>query len=422
MENTIPSVSNEITYMPVEKIQAAYDANDMGVINGVLSGAIKSGEKPVETTVPEQVATNEPTEQVEEVIDYSIVAKRQEEDIEKAKRYIEEIEKKKKEEIELKDIEKIALLKQIDEERKRREEVEKRIKEMDAQKPKGDSVYSAEEDEELVSDYAKNTRKMIDDLKGQIGQTNTSDPKIHELEARLKKFEQEAERVKVEEDKTRKAKEAEERIFNEVKTFQSKYPELQTKKNFGEVATEFNKFKESLASFAKVTSSEEVDRVLMSYFDENKGKKLREEAAKIGIVAPDEAEKFVHIAELVDMTRGFEYDPILERFVQIKNSVGETVRYRSIEESYKVKNYYNEINNAKKKVAKQISTKLNTIQNSPVTIDNNETRPIENGLSNEQVGEIVRNAELYVTDRNRYELLKRAYAKLRAPAPEYRGK
>jgi hypothetical protein len=266
---------------------------------------------------------------------------------------------------------------------------------------------------------------MVNDLKETIKSLSSGDPRIKVLEEKIQGYEKiEADRKRVEEQEhaERKRKDAEQKIANEVVSLQQQYPELQTKNSFTQIAEDFTRFRNSLVNMLGATSPQDQDRLLMTYFDESRGAQLREEAKKNGVNPPDDYDKFVQIAELIDMTNGIEYDPILERFVQIKNSFGEPVRYRSIEEAYRVKNYNNEIVNAKKKAFKEVKTKIDQINDSPAKLDNRQTAPIDNAITPDQIQVVLNNAESYVRDPAKYELLVKAYQAIGQPPPAPRFK
>jgi hypothetical protein len=300
-----------------------------------------------------------------------------------------------------------------------------------------DSIFD-DEDETLVSSYSKNTRKMIGDIKNQIGNTDTNDPKYKELTDRLGKLEQdEAERKsQADAEEARKAKLREQnkqnkKLFAEIELFQNQrdkntgaylFDDLRTEKRFEEIHEQFSKFKEKLMNYKETSSPKEQDRILMSYFDEERGAALREETERIGIVPPEEVDKYFQIVELIDLMNGVEYDPVLERFIEVKNKLGEKVKYRSLDETYRVKNYYKELNKNRKKVSKQISNKLQQLNNRPVEIGNNETAPIDQGLQPDQIRDVIEHAHLYVKDKKRYDILVRAYNAIGQQPPAYRGR
>jgi hypothetical protein len=318
------------------------------MINRVLTNTVRvKAEEPVEEV--QQPTTVEPAAETpkEPSID-EIIAKEQE----AARARVREVESTYAE-LEMKrKLEHDQLLSQIAQEKKAREEIERKLREAAVTRVASGPENVQEEDEDLASDYAKNTRKMVSELKETISSLATGDPRIQTLEEKIQKYEQmEADRKRVDEQERadRKRKEAEQRISNEVKSLQSKYTELQSENDFIKMSEDFNSFRTALVNAVGATTQADQDRMLMTYFDENRGRELREAVKEQGVVPPKDYDKFIKIAELIDMTNGIEYDPILERFVDIKNANGETVRYRSIEEAYRVKNFNNELINTKRK-------------------------------------------------------------------------
>lgn len=422
-------MSDEVKEMTVDEIQRGYDANDLDIINGVIQGKIKTRKEPsVQTDVPAEKpdlgatqTIETPTETNIEPVenDTSIIVKHYEEEQARLKRLADDLERQKREETERALIKEQEFQKKIEEERKRSKELEDRIRASVPSEPTDKGIL---DDEPFASDFSKKTRELVEQLQSQS--PNKEDVALIKAELQRIKDREAAEDAKRKEEAERRRKEeAEQRLFEDINRLQKSYPELQSRKDFREMTDEFNEFRGKLVNTLGVTNPVEQDKLVMKYLDPEKGAELRRDLETTGIKPPDDVEKFVQLAGLVDMTRGIEYDPVTEKFVEVKNSYGDPVRYRSIEEAYRVKYFYNEINNAKKKVLTQVKNKLDVVQTSAQNrISNSQSAPIEEGLSKEAAGQIIQSAELYVYDKNKYETLKRAYAKLNLAPPEYRGK
>jgi len=428
---TNPTTAKELT---PEEIQAGYDSNDMNIINGVVDGSIQVKHEEAAEVTPEVIPTGEAANSTTLATDppapeedeRSLLIKRAEANEEHLRNYIAQVEQEKKDESSCLASERMALAKVAEDERKKREEVEQRIREMEAAKPieapaAEPSIYT-DDDEDLVSDYSKSTRKMLEEVKGSLSST---DPKYTELNERIKKFEEgEAERLQrdAQAAEERKQREVQKRLYDEVRSFQGANEDYATTEDFETLHQKFNDFTSRLSGFVNAKTPEDKDRALMTYFDETRGEKLRDETEKHGIVPPEDYDKYVEIAKLVDMTKGVEYDSVLRKFVQIKNSFGEPVRYRSIDEAYKVKNFSSLISDTRKEVSRQIRDKSTELNNRPVRIGNDETAPIESGLTSEQLSSVINNAEQYVFDKSNYALLTRAYASIGQEPPAYKGR
>jgi hypothetical protein len=349
-------------------LKSRIDSGDMEAVNAILTNQVRviKEDAPV-VNVDVSVLPDGSNEE--------IVAPKVDPEVENLRRRLEFEQSKKQEELNFIVNEKIEKERLLNEEVRKREELEKRLQELDKLQ-RSTSVETATqttEDEEFASEYAKQTRRELETLKQQM---TAESPVVNQLNERLKKFDElEAERKsqakKAEDD--RKQEEQRKKRLQEITAFAVQHPEFQTKEDFDSVVKEFGSFKNNLAYLNKKFDVDEIDALVMDYFDPNKGAQLREEAAKHGITPPKEAEQFLKTIEVLNFKNGITYDPSLRRFVQDTDEHGNPVHRKSLEEAYLIKNYNSQINAERERAFKTIKNKLDTVQNTPRTLSNSQT-------------------------------------------------
>jgi hypothetical protein len=393
-------------------------------INAILSGNVEIGttEQP-QDNVP--VSTDTPISEVplegtvtEPVIEQPSIDVTE---YERQKKYNEFLEKKAQEEHNRAMFELKRREEELAKERAAKEELEKKLQQLSAikQNEPSNSITTQEEDDEYASEYAKRTRQMVEDLKNRVGDNPVVDElvtKINEIQSDFQQRKQAEAREKAE----REQREKENRVFENIRDFQRRFPELQTSKDIKDIDQEYTNFRKDIAFLINAKESYQVDKAIEDYF---KGGEVRKQADERGIKAIPDFEKYNNIADLIDIKNGIQRDPITGQYVPILDDDGVQVRYRSLDEVYKLKNHENEIINARKQSYHEISKKLETLQNVNVTIKPDKTSPIAGGYTPEQEREILNwKPEVWIRDPDKRRVVEEIYTKHGLELPHYRGR
>lgn len=399
--------------------------HDLEMVNAILSGNVHVGKQNEEGSVEEEptnqdVSETEDTEQ-NEVVEPSVPNQDSIDELERQKKYIEMIEAREAEEREKVLLDLAEKEKAYAKEKEIRENLEKRIQEIENRK-RVSSEFSQEdidEDEEFVSDYTKKTRRMVEDLKSEFG----SNPRIEELSKDLSEIKSELER----ESRERKAlqdkkarEEAMNKTFDTIRSFIKDKDEFKTTKDIKDIDAEYQIFRKDLAFVTKSKSKEELDRYTEEY---KAGGPIKEVADQYGIKAPSDLDVYDKIADLIDFKNGKVYDPVLKSYTQLKDDSGNPVRYRSIDEAYNIKNYYNNLSQTKRSAYKEISKKLSLIENSPTQLSTDDTDSFRSSYTVEQELDIIKSdPKTWINDPDKLKMAKEVYAKRGLELPLYRGR
>jgi len=311
----------------------------------------------------------------------------------------------------------------LEEERKANEELKNRLQmltELQSQQHQApNGTTNDDEDDEYVSDYAKRTRKELEELKAMY---SANDPRIQKFiekadqyEAKIQSELEARERQRAKE----AADEAERKAYGSIREFQRTVPELQTSVDIQEVEKEYFQFRRDLSSATKAKSKEEFDRYMLDYF---KGGEVKKLADGKGITLPKDYDTYQKVVELADMKRGVTYDPTLGKEIPILNDEGRQVTYRSLEEAYRVKNYPDEMNRIRKQVIQDYQNKLNEARSGARTLDNETTVQFTGGLTTDQVKQVLAwKPHEFINDPERRELVKQVYRSQGLDSPKIRG-
>jgi hypothetical protein len=407
MENTAVAM----TEMTEEEIRREmYENNNVDVINGVINGTIKAKVAVPETEeVSEPVVTNEIVEDTVQNTEQEVIPEIDE--LERIRRHNEFL-KQQADEIKRREAEeKKQLVIEREKERKRNEELEQELQRLKENQAKNTSPISptADEDDEYASDYSRRTRQMIEELKQSIGHNATSDPRVSEF---IRKFE--------EKEREEENKRTERKQLDEIERFQSTYSELKTSKPITEIHKEYLSFIEELASAMNLKSNVQVKKAVEDYYKDGETKKI---ADKYGLKGPVDYDKYRIIVDLIDLKRGVEYNPYSGREEPILDDEGNRIRYRSLDEAYRVSNYSDEINRRVIGAHKDIQRKLSEINDAPVLMTATEVSQPE------QVSTIETDRQLISLDPRQYEknpelkkAVNEAYMRLGVEPPKYRGR
>lgn len=252
---------------------------------------------------------------------------------------------------------------------------EAKIKELEKRVP---AILDEDEEEELeyASKITLNTRRMVADLKADLQKlTGTAD--ISNLAAKIQKMENaDLERQKIEE-KERKdtlAKEARNKVFNEVRLLQERAPYFQTKNSIDNLYENYVEFKKNVASVIKVEDTNLINKAVYSAIrgEDESAKNLQKALSLAGVNTLDEGAKYLDILDIIDAKNGVKFNVSSGKYDTITDDFGNPVKLRSLQDAYKLSNYYQEMTSVGKEVARDIQKKLDILQNSAQTLDNSQ--------------------------------------------------
>ena len=455
------SVEQSALVMPEEEIRQKMSEDTTGeFVNKVLSGEVAIGEtspvenpqtdmfnvssvetsgvdeNPTEAVVPEEVISPQ-TEVEEKELTEEERLKLEEErryselrsEIDKRETAIEELNRRYREEREALVQQQGDVNSRLENERKERERLEELVKQLSEEQKRSKSTgVDEEDDDEYASDYSKQNRQMLkelrQDIRKDVEKLSNNDPKNLALEEKLQKierYEQEIERKKAEEE--RKARQ--DKLYSSVESFQNKYEEFKTKKPINQLDAEVRAFKKQVGLAANVNSTNGIEKAVNDYFNgkSNKAEQLRERLNTLGVVPPEDTEKFLKLAHLVDLKNGSELNEVTGELIPIKDSYGNKVRYRSLEEAYRVSHYFDEINRARVEEAKKIQNKLMAREESAITIGNINTSPSTDVITSEdQIRQLINTPpQAYERDPELKRKVAAAYGKLGMTIPKLGG-
>lgn len=444
---------SEISYMPQEEIAAQIKLGNKEVMNKVLANKLIAGE-PVkkegvddvkevvggsdtihngatakETTGQQEVTSGVETgkddkPQVSQEVQEYVVKLQENEEI------IENIKKRRLDEKEqFLNEQKIAQQKlgeyesTVSDLQKRLSDMENSTKEQKVEVKKVEPIVLNESDEDLETApvYSINNRKLIDSLKSDLntalGRSTdiASDPAIKSILGKLNKMEADEKRraENAEAEKTQALqKEVRQQLFNDIRTFQSRNDSFKTGKDPEELASSYKEFRAEVSDFIRSTKPRDVNAAIDSLIhgSSDKDEQLRDRAKKEGVKIPEDINTFMVISEINDLKNGYQYNNITGEFDQITDSMGRQVRHKSLDEAYKLSNYYNKINEARRTAAKDYQKKVDARGESAQILDNTQTADDSDKtkLSNAQIQELLSKPEtLY---RNNPELAKQVRA------------
>ena len=116
--------------------------------------------------------------------------------------------------------------------------------------------------------------------------------------------------------------------------------------------------------------------------------------------------------ELMDAKDGVKFNTSTGNYEPIVDDLGNQVRYRSLEEVYRINNYYDELNKQRQKAYTDVNNKLSAFNSAPVTLTTSQTTSVSERLSEDQIREGI---NIPLTDRNwannpvKRELVEKAY-------------
>lgn len=378
----------DVNKMTVEEIRKGYSENDMAVINGVLNNTIvpvteEEKNQPEVSVEQEAAPVEEPEKDVSvETPEEQPVEKKQIDETEQARRYaqlIEEQEKAKQAELQEEINEKN---KKLEQEQRIREELETKLQELrtteTVQQPLQTPQPEAQTDEnaEYESDYAKRTREMLEELKQQIQQSSSNSEilafqaKIDELQRKEEKREAERQAEKKRGKEAREQRKREELALLDVQDFQRKNPEYQLQRDYKDIDSDYRRFRKDIQYLSNAKTQKDLEDAIKEYYANGK---MREIADEKGIREVPEYQKFEDILDLIDFKNGVKYNPETGQITAITNTEGRQVAYTSLDEAYKIKNFYSEVNKARLNSSNEIRTKLDQINNGPVLLSETET-------------------------------------------------
>lgn len=238
-----------------------------------------------------------------------------------------------------------------------------------------------EEDEDVVdaaSEYSRNTRKIIESLKEEIRsipKTVANDDKVALLTQKLDALEaeriNERNEIKQRNELAQKQK-TRQQLFDSLRKFQSVNERFKTKTDPEELADQYRLFRLEVAEMIGSNEPRDINRAVDSLVRGNSvhDEEFRSRAVKEGVKIPNEIDKFIMLSDINDTKNGLKYNRITGNFDPIRDDMGRQVVHKSLDEAYKVCNFYEKINEARKEAAMSYQKKMDVRDNSAVVLDN----------------------------------------------------
>lgn len=398
-------------------------AKDAEIINAYLTGQVVVGEQAQQSAEEQSTQEHQVNDNVEQSqIDASaaeevkiVEARRKyEEELEKQRNYASLLEKQRQEEQQeyLRKLDEINRQKEA--EKIAREESEKRLQQLQSLSTSStvNADGTTDDEEEYASSYNKQTREMLLKLQEQYGANNEV---VKRMAAEFENSKRERERLDAEE----RQRKAEQKLYDSISSLQSSYSELKTEKPLTEVRQDYRKFRNDIGMLVGAKTPAEIDKAVNEYL---RGGAIAATAGKYGIAPPKDYEKYNTIVELIDMKNGVQYDPVLGKEIPILDDFGGQVRYRSLEEAYRIKTDADRIAKAKRDAFDTVAQKMNEFKNSAVTLGDR-TDAVTVGLTAEQEREVINwKPEVWMNDTEKKKLVEQVYLKYGMEMPRYRGR
>ena len=419
--------------MTPDEISQKMDEGDVDVINGVLGGTVVAKTEPqvseeavVQTEVNTEEEIKENIDGVEETTEIKpeVVPEVPAVNIDELEREANlaklENERSQKEKERIL-VENRQLGQKLTQAKLAREEVEKQLQRQKEEQVRRESLVvppTSEEESEFASEISKANRKLIEDIADRMG---TSDPVVQELAHKMAKYEAADDARKAEEE-TRKQKfedeQTQKRLYSEINEVQTKYPELKTSKPVDQLENDIVEFKKNLIHVTKVTTEIELNKAIEDYYE---GGTTRELADKHGIKPVEDYQTLTVLRDLVDLKNGIKVNKYTGEDELITDGLGQKVRYGSIEEAYKISNYYDTLNKTRLESIREIGAKITQRQNAPVTLSPSETAPIEETLSPDQKAQLLNTPQKVLNANPQLQQqVDKIYAELGMEPPKHR--
>jgi hypothetical protein len=233
-----------------------------------------------------------------------------------------------------------------------------------------------ETDDEFASNYSKNNRTEIQEMKSTVASLKNITPEaLVALTARLDKIDESNKLDQEERERERKAKNADD---NQNKMFYSidKFIEgddkshLKLSKGIKEDYAEHTALRERITQYLKTDDEKIVEKALRGVVanDSEYFKGMRKKMESVGIVIPEDTPNYLKLSEIVDLKMGVKYNPTTGGYDKIVDDLGRQVCQASIEDAYKLSNYAGEMSNVARDQSLKIQQQLDNREDSAVSI------------------------------------------------------
>jgi hypothetical protein len=179
-------------------------------------------------------------------------------------------------------------------------------------------------------------------------------------------------------DKQRAAERAEDdarhKAFSEVDEFVDRNPEFKFPKKTKDMYNDYIKFRGELKQYLGTTDENEVNRSLyaVAYGESVRDKALREVVEKSGTIAiPEGLDRYMDLVQLTDRQSGFQMNRETGEIEPIVDAYGAQVRYKSVDEAYRVSNYWDKLTEARRDAALSFQRKMDVRANSATVLPDN---------------------------------------------------
>jgi hypothetical protein len=285
-------------------------------------------------------------------------------------------------------------------------------------------IEETDEEKEFASSFEKNTRKKIELIEKKLVETDNED--LKELiamkdELRKLKEQQEAELKRIkDEDEANKVRQI---MYSEINDFQNRNERFRIGRPVEDARADFTRFADKVAKHLKLEDTREVNKAIyaIAYADTIQGKVLRDRiAASNDIVIPQDLKQYMDLVQVVDAKNGLRFNKLTGESEPIVDRFGNQVRYASMDEAYKVSNFYDEIAAARMEGVRKVQEKLETRDQSAKVIPSEQTSDPSRSmdLSDDRIGQLLKMPASTFKDPKMKEELMAAYRKLGIEPPK----
>ena len=231
------------------------------------------------------------------------------------------------------------------------------------------------DDIELASNYSKNNRSDIENLKETIASlgTGVNSEALNAILDRVGKIEEanktsEEERVN---DKKRTDKEERQiKMFKSIDTFSADKEHLKLSKTTEEEYKEHTALRGRITEYMRTDDDAIVNKTLRGITANETPfyQGLRKKMEDVGITIPEDTSNYLKLSDIVDLKMGVKYDPQTGGYNKILDDLGRQVCQRTIEDAYKLSNYSGNMDKARRDQSLLIQEQLNSKSDSAISI------------------------------------------------------
>jgi len=233
-----------------------------------------------------------------------------------------------------------------------------------------------ETDDEFASNYSKNNRTEIQEMKNTVaGLKDITPDALAALVARLDKIDDDNKLKDEEKDREARVKadaDYQTKMFDSIDKFTEgdSKAHLKLAKSTKEKYDEHTALRTRITDYLKTDDEKIVEKALRGVVKNESEyfKGMRTKMEGVGIVIPEDTQNYLKLSEIVDLKMGVKYNSITGGYDKIVDEVGVQIRQKSIEDAYKLSNYVEVMSGVAKDQSLKIQQQLSNKEGSAVSI------------------------------------------------------